>query len=199
MADFVPWGKTPRLFRDVVVTEKIDGTNAAVLVVEEEQPSPGSTTNLAVDGVRYTLYAQSRKRLISPESDNYGFAKWVYTNAETLVQDLGPGRHFGEYWGKGIQRGYGLDHRRFSLFNTSKWEGAEFATANLTVVPVIFEETFSQAVLDDALDSLFHDGSRAAPGFMSPEGICVFHTASNQVYKVLLENDDVPKSAVVNH
>ena len=28
--DFTEWPKTPRLFRDMIVTEKIDGTNSAV-------------------------------------------------------------------------------------------------------------------------------------------------------------------------
>lgn len=29
---FQPWPKTPRLFREIVVTEKIDGTNAQVFI-----------------------------------------------------------------------------------------------------------------------------------------------------------------------
>jgi hypothetical protein len=32
MAEFREWPKTPRLFRTIVVTEKIDGTNAAIHV-----------------------------------------------------------------------------------------------------------------------------------------------------------------------
>ena len=34
---------------------------------------------------------------------------------------LVPGRHFGEWWGSGIQRGYGLDEKTFSLFNAYRW------------------------------------------------------------------------------
>lgn len=34
---------------------------------------------------------------------------------------LGKGYHYGEWWGKGIQRGYGLEEKRFSLFNVSRW------------------------------------------------------------------------------
>lgn len=30
MIEFKAWPKIPRLFRDVIITEKIDGTNAAI-------------------------------------------------------------------------------------------------------------------------------------------------------------------------
>lgn len=39
-------------------------------------------------------------------------------------------------------------------------------------------------------------GSFAAPGFMRPEGIIVYHSASGHVFKVLLEDDDRPKGLV---
>jgi hypothetical protein len=32
--EFQGWPKTPRLFRDMIVTEKIDGTNSAVIIEE---------------------------------------------------------------------------------------------------------------------------------------------------------------------
>jgi hypothetical protein len=44
-----------------------------------------------------------------------------------------------------------------------------------------------------ALDNLSEFGSMAVPGFMKPEGIIVYHTASQQNFKVLLENDHQPK------
>src|ERR1700744_5037408 len=94
--EFKPWPKTPRYFRDITITEKIDGTNAAIGI----QPVAGSDYPM--------VYAQSRKRIITKDDDNYGFARWVYDNCETLVEDLGYGLHFGEWWGKGIQRSYGL-------------------------------------------------------------------------------------------
>lgn len=80
---FRAWPKTPRLFRDMVITEKIDGTNAAVIVADGK------------------LYAQSRKRIITPDDDNFGFASWVAEHPELV--ELGEGYHYGEWWGKGIQ------------------------------------------------------------------------------------------------
>lgn len=171
--EFQPFPKIGRLFRDMVVTEKIDGTNACVLV------------NADLD-----VYAQSRKRLITPADDNYGFAAWVAEHSGELRQ-LGPGHHFGEWWGRGIQRGYGLDERRFSLFNTARWEDERPACCH--VVPVLERHTFNEASIYLALQRLRQQGSAAAPGFMQPEGVVVYHTANGTLFKALLENDDVPK------
>lgn len=206
LIEFKAWPKTPRLFRDMVVTEKIDGTNAAIGISfgsrEENSPLvyPGPTAvvdrgGFEVNGLHNVavVYAQSRKRIITPTADNYGFAQWVSENAETLMSDLGQGLHFGEWWGRGIQRGYGLDERRFSLFNVAKWEDTEFATPNLGVVPVLSKYTFSTAAVRGTLDELRANGSHAAPGFMNPEGVVVYHTAGQVLFKALLENDERPK------
>lgn len=53
------------------------------------------------------MMPNSRTRWITPEDDNYGFAKWANENKEELLK-LGIGQHFGEWWGSGIQRGYNL-------------------------------------------------------------------------------------------
>jgi hypothetical protein len=193
MPEFVPYPKTPRLFRDVIITEKIDGTNAAVGVGEDGE-----------------VWAQSRKRLIEPtkNGDNAGFARWVADNAEPLASILGPGLHFGEWWGSGIQRGYGLEkgEKRFSLFNVDRWadvlddditeDALNYfgAPIGLGVVPTLYRGPFRTVAVHEALDKLRLEGSLAAPGFMRPEGVCVFHTASRTVFKALLEGDDVPKS-----
>jgi len=100
-----------------VITEKIDGTNAAIGVVQTGWDGEAG----AVSRPHYRVYAQSRTRIITPQSDNMGFAAWVQQHAEVLAQTLGEGLHFGEWWGVGIQRGYGLSERRFSLFNTARW------------------------------------------------------------------------------
>jgi hypothetical protein len=180
--EFVPWPKTPRLFRDCVITEKIDGTNAGLHITPER-----------------AIYAQSRNRMIQPgkTTDNAGFAQWAADNAGTLFDDLGPGLHYGEWWGNGIQRGYGLPEgdKRFSLFNANRFEpvASDFYTQGLGVVPVIARGTFSTILADWSLELLISNGSKAAPGFMRPEGVVVYHTASRQVFKALIENDEAPK------
>ncbi len=122
--EFVPFPKIPRLLRDIVITEKIDGTNAGILIVtpesREDEPDLGedyAPLEVTPPGV----YASSRKRWITPERDNFGFARYVEENAEALTAILGPGMHFGEWWGAGIQRRYDQPAKRFSLFNLRKW------------------------------------------------------------------------------
>ncbi len=218
MIEFEGWPKTPRLFRDVTITEKIDGTNAAVIVREfafgelvdyagPEVHVLGPVGESEVPDKEYLVGAQSRKRLITPgkTTDNAGFAGWVYDNAVDLVELLGAGRHFGEWWGAGIQRNYGLvdGEKRFSLFNTHRYRalltGADpDADGNeilpeMDVVPELYVGPFSTDIVHMVLDDLRETGSHVAPGFMDPEGVIVHHSAAGQVFKALLENDHMPK------
>jgi hypothetical protein len=176
---FVEFPKVPRLFRSVVITEKIDGTNGCVYVPESESEP---------------LVAGSRSRWISPEVDNFGFARWVRDN-EAELRKLGPGVHYGEWWGSGIQRRYGLDHKRFSLFNVGRWS-AENVPPCVHVVPTLAVlDKFSTAAVAEAIEWLRANGSRAAPGFMRPEGVVVFHAAAGALFKATLENDERPKGS----
>lgn len=190
--EFVEFPKMARLSREVIVTEKIDGTNAAVVVA---------------DGA---VYAQSRSRIITPADDNFGFAAWVAEHADELAAGLGPGRHFGEWWGAGIQRRYGLSEKRFSLFNATRWADGEpqpipsldpraepkmqqKPPACCHVVPVLWRGNYDALDVQHLLRMLAETGSSAAPGFMKPEGLVVFHTAGNVGFKKTLEKDDQPK------
>lgn len=188
---FVGFPSIPRLFRDVVITEKIDGTNASVQVNE--------------DG---TVWAASRTRYITPESDNYGFAAWVKAHETELREGLGVGQHFGEWYGSGIQRGYGLTNgeKRFALFNTGRWWSAKNdvvipvsekmspAPVCCEVVPAIANIPFDTASIYFLANGLREMGSSAVPGFMKPEGIVVFHTKSRQSYKYTFDQNDGHKT-----
>lgn len=200
MTEFQGWPKTPRLFRDMTVTEKIDGTNGAIHIEMIEHDAyalhdtrPGM---FMVGDDLYLVAAQSRKRLIDPGDDNYGFARWVRDNAEALVTTLGEGIHFGEWWGQGIQRNYGMTEKRFSLFNRHRWAYVklnDYCPPQLDVVPVIYEGPFDTSVVTHCLGGLSRHGSVAAPGFMRPEGVIIYHAAARSMFKALIENDDAPK------
>lgn len=178
--EFAPFPKLARLYRSVVVTEKIDGTNAAVGVTEDGD-----------------VYAQSRKRLIYPGDDNFGFAAWVEAHRDELSGGLGVGLHFGEWWGQGIQRNYGLEERRFSLFNVARWTDDLARPECCDVVPTLATfDTLNTGEINGCLAALDACGSEAAPGFMEPEGIVVFHTHSNKGFKVTF--DDEHKGAECN-
>jgi hypothetical protein len=206
--EFESFPKIPRLNRDIVITEKIDGTNAAVLIEEVQDPE-GYDDVIDNDEGFYVVQAQSRNRLITPgkTTDNYGFAGWVRQNAAELVDLLGPGRHFGEWWGTGIARGYGFtSQRNFSLFRPGKIDHlvrlspVDGTTEDVCVdtVPVLYEGPFEQVKINGALSSLRYFGSVAAPGFDRPEGIIVYHVAARQSFKVTLEHDEAPKGKVAS-
>src|SRR4051812_35790932 len=101
--EFRSFTKIPRLSREIVVTEKIDGINGIIAIDENGEFAVGS-----------------RSRFITSENDNAGFAKWAYANKDELLK-LGVGFHYGEWWGQGIQRGYDVKEKRFSLFNVLRW------------------------------------------------------------------------------
>jgi hypothetical protein len=185
-----------RLQREVIITEKIDGTNAQIFITDDGRMLTGS-----------------RNRWITPEDDHYDFARWAADHKDELMQ-LGPGSHFGEWWGQGIQRKYGLSERRFSLFNVSRWclhnetpeaiptadprivKMQEVLPACCHLVPILRRGINITTLAESALYELSQRGSVAAPGYMHPEGIVVFHVAGNVGFKMTLDNDGVPKSSL---
>lgn len=185
---FVPMPKIPRLHGDVVVTEKIDGTNACV---EFEATELGYEMAACSRNRRLVKVSWMKDRDFDPrvqwqdsKGDNAGFGAWFLAHYLELRQ-LGYGRHFGEWWGKGIQRGYGLDEKRFSLFNPNP---LKTLPACVGVVPVLAQAArFDTEELDMILVSLKISGSVAAPGFMDPEGLVAFHARSGQLFKYTFE------------
>lgn len=170
---FVEFPKIFRLSRDIIVTEKIDGTNAQVLITDDGR-----------------IFAGSRNKWITPAQDNFGFAGWVDRNRDELLK-LGPGSHFGEWWGNGIQRGYGLKEKRFSLFNTYRWTDSRPACCH--VVPTLYAGPFDETAIKGALYRLEASGSVAAPDFRKPEGVVIFHVPSQFMFKKTIERDEEPK------
>lgn len=196
--EFKEFPKMGRFSRDCIITEKIDGTNGQICITPEGQ-----------------FFVGSRNRWITPEEDNFGFAKWAYEH-ETELRKLGVGRHYGEWWGNGIQRGYGLKEKRFSLFNVVRWclpgetpkripmadprieKYQEVLPSCVGLVPKLTQVSFDgiNKVVDACLETLADVGSFAAPGFQNPEGIVIFHVASGVGFKKTIKDDGVPKSLI---
>ena len=65
MSEFMEFPKIARLSRACTITEKIDGTNASVFI-----------------GENGTFLCGSRTRWITPEDDNFGFARWAHDHKE---------------------------------------------------------------------------------------------------------------------
>jgi hypothetical protein len=174
---FIEFPKIARFNRGVIVTEKIDGTNAQVYI----------------NDTGTEIYAGSRTRWITPSADNMGFAKWVEENRDELLK-LGPGSHFGEWWGHGIQRGYDMKEKKFSLFNVHRWSDPVTRPPCCDVVPVLWEGLFSELDTEAIVKKLAENGSYASPGFMKPEGIVIYHTAGHALFKKTIDKDEQPKS-----
>lgn len=188
MSEFQDFPKMARWTREVIITEKIDGTNAQVFIGE--------------DGL---IRAGSRTRWITPEDDNHGFAAWVQQHVEEL-RKLGQGRHFGEWWGSGVQRGYALPkgEKRFSLFNASRWydprdcdhediTGRVAVPSCCRVVPILLRGMNMPGIFEQCVDLLRVNGSYASPGFMDPEGAVMFHIDAGVGFKKTVKKDEAPK------
>ena len=194
MADFLEFHKMARMSRECIVTEKIDGTNGQIFIGEDGEFLVGSRT-----------------RWITPDNDNQGFARWAYDHKDELIAGLKHGRHFGEWWGQGIQRNYGLKEKRFWLFNTIRWcpYGQEPKIIPKThpenpkeeqkiqeslpeccgLVPVLYQGIFNSLEVEKCLLDLLDNGSRAVTGFMKPEGVVIYHVQGNFGMKKTLEGD----------
>lgn len=166
--EFMSFPKLYR-FKDVIAMEKLDGTNGQLLIEGDE------------------FKVGSRTRWITPENDNFGFARWAYANREELTVLLGEGRHYGEWFGMGIQRNYGMNHRAFALFNTTRWAEPFETMLPLTIVPVLYEGPFDTQAFEQVMLDLKVSGSRISPGFMSPEGIVVYDPQSGTGFKKTFE------------
>lgn len=170
---FEEFAKIERFGQTVTITEKIHGTNAQILVTES-----------------LGVHAGSRNRWLTPEDDNYGFARFVAEKADVIRALLGPGRHYGEWYGLGINAGYGLKEKRFALFNTHRWFGVDLPL-QFDVVPILYEGPMTAGALLGALSDLQVRGSVIAPGFMHPEGVVIRFNRTGVMMKQTFEQEDV--------
>lgn len=165
--EFQPWPKIPRhAGTNVVISEKMDGTNACIVV----------------EGGR-VVGCQSRSRIITPQEDNFGFAAWVEQNAAELA-GLGDGRHFGEWVGPGIQKNpHNFDERRFYLFNSGRWQ--DVGPPCCHVVRVLY----AGEIGPDTVASVMADlASRAKADGYKPEGVIIYYVNTRTYEKATFAN-----------
>ena len=107
---------------------------------------------------------------------------------------------------------YGLKTKKFSLFNVIRWclpweipkqipkedpriiKMQDVLPKCCGLVPVLWRGIFNTNEVDISLDMLKKYGSKAAPGFMKPEGVVVYHIPGNVGFKKTIEKDEEPKS-----
>ncbi len=169
MSEFKEFPKISRFYeQDVFVTEKIDGTNGLVWVSDD----------LSI------VRAGSRSRWIDTTDDNYGFARYVEDNSEELKL-LGPGYHYGEWWGQGIQRKYSMPKKVFSLFNVNKWADDTVRPSCCDVVPVLYSGLATPKMVNDFSKSLSISAAAQKYGieFDKPEGVMMYFTKGKIYFK----------------
>lgn len=197
MHEFRSFGKIERIEKlTMTITQKVHGTNAQVNIYEDEK------------GVKQ-LKCGSRTRWLTRTDDNYGFCTHVEAHRDEFIEKLGLGRHYGEWAGKGINSGEGLDCRNFYLFNHWKFEDkfkAQIGNPNLKllppntyVIPVLvskiiykglnYENSFTNYV-EYWMNYLSRYGSRlyCAQGFRSPEGIVI--QLGDQYFKKVFDPEE---------
>lgn len=202
--EFAKFGSIGRLYRDVVITEKIDGMNACIVIKQVLGDDIYRNALTVVNDVpfndysecRFAIGVQSRKQFLTLDNDIQGLAAWVLEHARELVLALGPGYHYGEYWGKNIQRSYHQKRNWFSLFNSKRWTKDNVGHIDgLLVVPILYAGPYEDWVNQMQLHRLDIEGSYAAREVddrkldFRAEGIVGWHIALDTYYKVTLDGD----------
>lgn len=169
--EFKGWEKITREnpFK-VTITEKMDGTNACIIIINGE-----------------IVGTQSRKRLITVEDDNYGFALWVEEHKYDLLS-LGEGYHYGEWVGLGIQKNpHNLPEKQFFLFNTFRWNPDNpNRPICCEVVPILFHGQMNENTVPELLEKLTSDYGNAG----TPEGVVVYYHAMRKYTKHTIKTPD---------
>lgn len=159
--EFKAWERIPRENPfTVTISEKIDGTNGCIVIAGGD-----------IAGV------QSRKRFITPDDDNAGFAAWVEANKSELLT-MGDGYHYGEWAGVGIQSNpLKLDRKHFFLFNTFRWnENNPNRPKCCDVVPVLYQGELMPNTIPALLDKM-------RLGDVTHEGVVVYYHAFRKYTK----------------
>lgn len=159
-----------------VISEKIDGTNGLIEINE---------TN-----VRFG----SRNRYISFSDDNAGFANF-FRHYEARFEDVAkdiitkepessdesyPLRIYGEWFGCGIQRGYGLKDKFFMPFSFFYGEKLiEYQVPNVITPNIMYTGKFSMEVVNTCMQQLKLNGSGVVKDYKQPEGIVIFFPKYN--------------------
>lgn len=179
MVEFKAWPKIPRGSQETIsITEKIDGTNACIIIEHGVIIGAQSRNRMLTD---FTLF----NGLIHGGDDNYGFAKWVIENQAELGK-LGDGYHYGEWAGEGIQNNpHNIVGKKFFLFNSDRWrDGRQQRPAGVECVRILYEGEQHQHTIEDVMMLLKMTAEEAG---YKPEGIVVWYRNAKRYEKFTFE------------
>lgn len=166
----------------VIITEKIHGSNAQILVYRDES---GALKALA----------GSRTQFLDPWGrDNFGFAKYVMAHEAQICEQLGEGRHYGEWVGPGVNSDYGLKDKHLVLFDFRRHPKEKFEAGqmppNMLPIPVLYDGPYAPGIEDKVMDGLKANGSVLSPGFMKPEGVVLFFPQFGSMKKKVFKAEE---------
>lgn len=174
MSEFRPWPDIKRFEGiHVQITEKLDGSNGCIVITEDN------------------IYAQSRNRILTLDSDNYEFARFVEEQKLELREILGTGFHYGEWYGCGIGTKYGMTERRFALFDVHRWKDNPNLPNRIDVVPVLYDGIYTENIIEKILNDLKENGSKMIIGWMKPEGIVIYFPQFGRRLKRVFKQEEV--------
>lgn len=172
MIDEIPHRSFPKIPRvnnvNVIITEKLDGTNGVIWVSEDKQ---------------HFKFGSRNKWVGYGKDDNAGFYQFCMDNVD-LLERLDPGYHYGEFVGPGIQSNkYGLTEKMFYFFDTRLKNRFEDSKV-LHTVPLV-------AVCDlrDIPQFLPLQGTKSAIGNTTVEGYMLFIPEAMKYIKCVYEKN----------
>lgn len=192
--EFISFPKIQRLSNEkITITEKIHGSNGqiAILPIDPDQDYPCALGLREYDGVVHGMFAGSRNRWLTPNNDNMGFARWVVENSPELW-GLEPGRHYGEWFGSGVQKqAYSRvnGEKDFALFNVHRWGEHNPNTPKCCmVVPTLYQGSLVDGIIHHTMKELFKSGSHMGGDYV--EGVIVYYHLTKQYMKKTFEQDN---------
>jgi hypothetical protein len=134
--------------------ETLSGTSTVKYKCKVKLHGTNSAIQIASDG---SITCQSRTRLITPEDDNDGFARWVKTQ-EYEWAAFGDIIFYGEWCGSGIQKGVAISQigkRIFAIFAARNLDSSD----SLIVEPEALHALIDTAGLTDVYVLPWYDKS----------------------------------------
>ncbi len=204
LPEFEEFPKMPKWDNmELVITQKMHGTNACINIYCKHCAKMGHTIVIGqkceCTTPDYGLICGKRTAWITTQSDNFGFALFCYVNKDELIAFLGPGIHWGEWCGPGINKdaGEGLSVKTLYLFNYWREYDMAIKPKNVEIIPVLYFGKNLPGVIEKTCEKLKVEGSAAVPGYMNPEGVVI--TLNRVRYKKPFNNEEthwagVPKA-----
>jgi len=186
MAEFKRYPRIKRSLGlgNMLITEKIDGTNAMFVIEDKKLTLLGTHRRQLlmigdpklIEHYQHIPDLEYRESLMAeePRRAHFGFVGWCEDHKEEL-ESIGDGVYYGEWVTpevKGCQRYPYEGPPKLFLFCPQRWPEQRPQPACLDLVPTLYRGPFNEEMIQTVIDELDGD-SVAFPGSDNPEGIII--------------------------